>query len=144
VTEPLLLTSFLDRAGEFFGDKRIAGYHDGQRVHAYTYRDYRARTEPPLTAPPVRSEDDLAALCDTSGTTGRPKGVGYSHRALYLHTFAACLADGHAISERDTVLHVVPMFHANAWGIPFAALMTGANQVLPGAHPVPVRSGADH
>jgi long-subunit acyl-CoA synthetase (AMP-forming) len=89
VTEPLLLTSFLDRAGEFFGDKRIAGYHDGQRVHAYTYRDYQARTEPPLTGPPVRSEDDLAALCDTSGTTGRPKGVGYSHRALYLHTFAA-------------------------------------------------------
>lgn len=84
--------------------------------------------------PPV-DENDLAALCYTSGTTGRPKGVGYSHRALYLHTFAACLADGHAISERDTALHVVPMFHANAWGIPFAAMMSGADQVLPGAHP---------
>lgn len=70
-----------------------------------------------------------------SGTTGRPKGVGYSHRALYLHTFAACLADGHAVSARDTVLHVVPMFHANAWGIPFAATMAGAAQVLPGEHP---------
>ncbi|NKQ51615.1 long-chain fatty acid--CoA ligase [Amycolatopsis sp. K13G38] len=91
----------------------------------------------PLTERPSRHEDDLAALCYTSGTTGPPKGVAYSHRSLYLHTFAACLADGHAISERDTVLHVVPMFHANAWGIPFAAAMTGANQVLPGPHPVP-------
>ncbi|MCQ4121044.1 long-chain-fatty-acid--CoA ligase [Rhodococcus tibetensis] len=89
----------------------------------------------PLTDPVPRDENDLAALCYTSGTTGPPKGVGYSHRALYLHTFTACLVDGHAIGERDTVCHVVPMFHANAWGIPFAALMTGANQVLPGAHP---------
>ena len=89
----------------------------------------------PLTEPVPRDENDLAALCYTSGTTGFPKGVGYSHRALYLHTFTACLADGHAICERDTVCHVVPMFHANAWGIPFAALMTGANQVLPGPHP---------
>ncbi|MGY1637963.1 long-chain fatty acid--CoA ligase [Geodermatophilus sp. SYSU D00742] len=92
---------------------------------------------PDLDAPPAVGEEDLAALCYTSGTTGLPKGVGYSHRALYLHTFAACLADGHAISERDTVLHVVPMFHANAWGIPFAALMSGARQVLPGPHPTP-------
>lgn len=89
----------------------------------------------PLTEPVPRDENDLAALCYTSGTTGFPKGVGYSHRGLYLHTFTACLADGHAICERDTVCHVVPMFHANAWGIPFAALMTGANQVLPGPHP---------
>ncbi|MFC4948243.1 long-chain-fatty-acid--CoA ligase [Pseudonocardia sp. GCM10023141] len=90
---------------------------------------------PALTESPPRSEHDLAVLCYTSGTTGRPKGVGYSHRALYLHTFAACLADGHAISARDTVLHVVPLFHANAWGIPFAATMAGAAQVLPGPHP---------
>ncbi|MBC3192763.1 long-chain-fatty-acid--CoA ligase [Pseudonocardia sp. C8] len=90
---------------------------------------------PPLEAPPDRDEDDLAVLCYTSGTTGRPKGVGYTHRGLYLHTFAACLADGHAISARDTVLHVVPLFHANAWGVPFAATMAGAKQVLPGPHP---------
>lgn len=91
----------------------------------------------PIPAPVPRDEDDLAVLCYTSGTTGAPKGVGYTHRSLYLHTFAACLADGHAISERDRVLHVVPMFHANAWGVPFAALMSGADQVLPGPHPVP-------
>lgn len=89
---------------------------------------------PPVEAP-HRSEHDLAVLCYTSGTTGRPKGVGYTHRGLYLHTFAACLADGHAISARDTVLHVVPLFHANAWGVPFAATMAGAAQVLPGPHP---------
>ena len=90
---------------------------------------------PELTDPPPRAEHDLAALCYTSGTTGRPKGVGYSHRGLYLHTFAACLADGHAISARDTVLHVVPLFHANGWGVPLAATMVGAAQVLPGPHP---------
>jgi fatty-acyl-CoA synthase len=90
---------------------------------------------PELAEPPALGEDDLAALCYTSGTTGRPKGVGYSQRALYLHTFAACLADGHAICARDTVLHVVPLFHANGWGVPFAATMTGAAQVLPGPHP---------
>lgn len=89
----------------------------------------------PLDAPIRRDEDDLAALCYTSGTTGAPKGVGYRHKSLYLHTFAAYLADGHAISERDRVLLVVPMFHANAWGVPFAAMMSGADQVLPGPHP---------
>ncbi|GAA2851746.1 long-chain fatty acid--CoA ligase [Pseudonocardia halophobica] len=92
---------------------------------------------PAFDGEPGVREDDLAVLCYTSGTTGRPKGVGYSHRGLYLHTFAACLADGHAISAADTVLHVVPMFHANAWGVPFAATMTGATQVLPGPHPTP-------
>jgi fatty-acyl-CoA synthase len=92
---------------------------------------------PVFDGEPGVGEDDLAVLCYTSGTTGRPKGVGYTHRGLYLHTFAACLADGHAISAADTVLHVVPMFHANAWGVPFAATMTGAAQILPGPHPTP-------
>ncbi|MCZ4535355.1 long-chain-fatty-acid--CoA ligase [Gordonia terrae] len=93
----------------------------------------------PLGAPVPRADDDLAALCYTSGTTGAPKGVGYSHKSLYLHTMAACLADGHAISERDRTLLVVPMFRANAWGVPFAALMSGASQVLPGPHPTPAQ-----
>lgn len=89
----------------------------------------------PVTEFAEVGEDDLAALCYTSGTTGRPKGVPYSHRTLFLHTMAAAMADGHAISRSDTVLHVVPMFHANAWGVPFAATMVGAKQVLSGAHP---------
>ncbi|PVZ04616.1 long-chain-fatty-acid--CoA ligase [Actinomycetospora cinnamomea] len=89
----------------------------------------------PLDGPPPRGEDDLAALCYTTGTTGAPKGVGYSHKALYLHTMAAGLADGHAISRRDRVVHLVAMFHANAWGVPLAALMVGADQILPGPSP---------
>lgn len=109
---------------------------DEEEPEASGYEELLASGRPLEESPPI-GENDLAALCYTSGTTGPPKGVGYSHRSLYLHTFAACLADGHAIGERDTVLHVVPMFHANAWGVPFAALMSGADQVLPGSHPRP-------
>ncbi|MFN3514854.1 MAG: AMP-binding protein [Phenylobacterium sp.] len=71
-------------------------------------------------------------LCFTSGTTGAPKGVTYTHRASYLHTLRALQADSMAITGADTVLAVVPMFHANAWGLPFATPAAGANLVLPG------------
>jgi acyl-CoA synthetase (AMP-forming)/AMP-acid ligase II len=77
-------------------------------------------------------ERSACAICYTSGTTGRPKGVLYSHRALVLHSFMAALPDQMNISMRDTVLPVVPMFHANAWGIPYTATMVGASLVLPG------------
>ena len=77
-------------------------------------------------------ERRAAAMCYTSGTTGRPKGVVYSHRALTLHSLMAALPDAHSISGRDTILPVVPMFHANAWGLPYIAAFTGAGQVLPG------------
>src|SRR5271166_2109637 len=75
---------------------------------------------------PQLDEKTAAATCYTSGTTGHPKGVLYTHRALVLHTFALAMADVFAISERDVVLQIVPMFHANGWGIPYAAVMTGA------------------
>jgi fatty-acyl-CoA synthase len=81
---------------------------------------------------PRLDERRAAAMCYTSGTTGRPKGVVYSHRALTLHSLMAALPDAHAISGRDTILPVVPMFHANAWGLPYIAAFTGAGQVLPG------------
>jgi fatty-acyl-CoA synthase len=77
-------------------------------------------------------ENTAAATCYTSGTTGNPKGVLYSHRALVLHSFALAMADVFAISERDTILQLVPMFHANGWGIPYAAVMTGARIVFSG------------
>ncbi len=81
---------------------------------------------------PKLDENDAAMMCYTSGTTGNPKGVAYSHRALTLHSFGACHVDTIAVSERDTVMAMVPMFHANAWGLPYAATFVGAKQVFPG------------
>ncbi len=79
-------------------------------------------------------ELDAAAMCYTSGTTGRPKGVLYSHRAIVLHSFALGLRDALSIGEDDTVLPIVPMFHVNAWGLPFAAPLLGASLVFPGPY----------
>jgi fatty-acyl-CoA synthase len=86
---------------------------------------------------PRLDENCAAGMCYTSGTTGNPKGVVYSHRALFLHSLSFAMADTFGLSERDVVLQVVPMFHANGWGTPFAAIMAGAKIVLPGEHPQP-------
>jgi fatty-acyl-CoA synthase len=81
---------------------------------------------------PEPDERRACAMCYTSGTTGRPKGVLYSHRALALHSLMASTRDQMDMSMRDTILPVVPMFHANAWGIPYTATFAGASLVLPG------------
>ncbi len=83
---------------------------------------------------PAIDERQAAAMCYTSGTTGRPKGVVYSHRALVLHSLVFALPDALGISSRDVILPAVPMFHVNGWGLPFTAAMTGAKLVLPGPH----------
>ncbi len=101
---------------------------------AMDYEDLLAASENVRYPWPALDENDAAATCYTSGTTGNPKGVLYSHRSLVLHSFGLCMADSYAISARDTVLQIVPMFHANGWGIPFGAVMTGARIVLPGHH----------
>ncbi len=80
---------------------------------------------------PVIDENSAAAMCYTSGTTGHPKGVVYGHRSSYLHSMAVCTGNGMGLSFSDKALPIVPMFHANAWGLPYAALMAGADLVLP-------------
>ena len=87
---------------------------------------------------PQLEEQRAAAMCYTSGTTGRPKGVVYSHRSLVLHSLMAALPDQLGVASRDTVLPVVPMFHANAWGLPYTAAFAGAAIVLPGPRLDPV------
>jgi fatty-acyl-CoA synthase len=83
---------------------------------------------------PEIEERSAAAMCYTSGTTGHPKGIVYSHRSAYLHSMAACEGNAFGLTEHDRVLPVVPMFHANAWGLIYASLMSGATLILPDQH----------
>ena len=91
----------------------------------------------PCTHLPELTEDMPAGMCHTSGTTGMPKAVVYTHRSTYLHTMAACMVDALALSERERVLPVVPLFHACGWGLPYAAPFTGAELVLVGSDTSP-------
>ena len=108
-----------DGAGEVPDDERILDYEE--LLAAAEPVDFH-----------VADEDSAAAMCYTSGTTGNPKGVVYSHRSTVLHSLGALAADTLAVSERDTILPVVPMFHANAWGLAQAGLLAGSSFVLPG------------
>lgn len=83
---------------------------------------------------PAIDENDAAGICYTSGTTGRPKGVVYSHRSTLLHSLSIALPDYWGLCARDSILGITPLFHANGWGVPAAAMMVGANMVFPGPH----------
>jgi fatty-acyl-CoA synthase len=97
------------------------------------YESMIAKAAPAVDLPDP-DERAAAAMCYTTGTTGYPKGVMYSHRSLVLHTMGLCMVDCMGLCERDTIMPVVPMFHANAWGMPFGATMVGAKMVMPGPH----------
>ena len=96
------------------------------------YDELIAGAEPVDFTDRVADERQAAALCYTTGTTGNPKGVLYSHRSTWLHSYACLSSSVFALSERDTVLPVVPMFHANSWGLPYAAFLAGCSMVMPG------------
>jgi fatty-acyl-CoA synthase len=104
---------------------------DATRDGALDYEGLIASGDPGFEFPDL-DENAAAAMCYTSGTTGLPKGVVYSHRSTVLHSLLANQADAIGLRERDTVLPVVPMFHANAWGLPYAATLAGSKLVLPG------------
>ncbi len=134
------LLPLLERFRTAIPDATIVVMGDGQPVPEgmLDYEAFLAEAAGhPFVEPPL-DERDAAALCYTSGTTGRPKGVLYSHRALVLHTVVSAMGDAMSLRERDVILPVVPMFHANAWGLPFTATMLGATQVFPGPHLDPV------
>jgi len=108
----------------------LPGLLDGESLVA-------AATPLALAELPDLQEDQPSGICHTSGTTGMPKGVVYTHRATYLHALTACMTDALGLSERERVLPVVPLFHACGWGLPYAAPLTGADLVLVGADTSP-------
>ena len=101
---------------------------------SHSYEDYEALLQQSPSEPRYADldENDALGMCYTSGTTGKPKGVVYSHRAIALHSYSISLPDNFSISRNDTILPAMSMFHANAWGLPFAAVMQGSSLALPG------------
>src|ERR1700691_196024 len=106
----------------------------GREVHSY--EGLLAAASQSFSWPDL-DERSAAAMCYTSGTTGLPKGVVYSHRSTYLHSMAACTANGQGVGQYDRVLPAVPMFHANAWGLPYACLLAGAELIMPDKFMIP-------
>jgi fatty-acyl-CoA synthase len=110
-------------------------YSGAPVAEIYTdYEDFLAGGDPDTFDYATHAETDPVAMCYTSGTTGRPKGVVYSHRSVILHVLVTGLADFMALRSRDVLLPVTPMFHVNSWGVPYGGVMMGTKLVLPGPH----------
>ena len=125
---PLTITSILMHGSQVFGRSECVTWQgDGGR-----HTSYRQSYEWPEL-----DERSAAAMCYTSGTTGDPRGVVYSHRSTYLHALATLQNACTGASEADRQLTIVPMFHVNAWGIPFAAFMSGTTMHMPGKYMTP-------
>ncbi|PZS34530.1 MAG: long-chain fatty acid--CoA ligase [Pseudonocardiales bacterium] len=104
---------------------------DGAGKHLHSYHELLAAQPEEYDWPTDIDESSAAAMCYTSGTTGHPKGVAYSHRSVYLHSMCGCAGEVAGLTPGDRMLPVVPMFHVNAWGLPYAALMSGASLIMP-------------
>jgi fatty-acyl-CoA synthase len=136
VVDDVLLPLYRQFAGLHRFEKVIVFPFSGAEVPA-GFEDYEgllAGVDPQRFTYAEHHEDDPVAMCYTSGTTGRPKGVVYSHRSTLLHTLVASLGDFWGLRGTDVVLPVTPMFHANSWGIPYGAVMMGVKLVFPGPH----------
>ena len=133
IIDDVLLPTFEKFRKDVAFEKVIVVPYGGGSIPAefINYEELLASAPDDFTYPQL-DENDGAAMCFTSGTTGFSKGVIYSHRALVLHSLAEAMVDSFAISQQDTVLPVAPMFHANAWGLPYTCAMVGARLILPG------------
>ena len=136
IVDDILLPLYRQIATLYAFDKVIVYPFSGAPVPAgfLDYEQLLAAADPDGFVYAEHAEDDPVAMCYTSGTTGSAKGVVYSHRSTVLHTLVGCLADCWCLKSTDVVLPVTPMFHANAWGMPYGAIMQGAKLVFPGPH----------
>jgi fatty-acyl-CoA synthase len=129
-----VLLPVLGRFRNEISPRQVIVMGQGQAAEGTIDYDQLIAPELPRFVFPDLDENQALGMCYTSGTTGRPKGVVYSHRAVVLHSLVEALPDALDLSASDVVMPVVPMFHVNAWGLPFTCVMTGAKQVFPGPH----------
>ena len=136
IVDDVLLPLYLQMAPLHAFERVIVFPFSGAPVPAEftSYEAFIAEGDADGFIPAPHVEDDAIAICYTSGTTGRPKGVAYSHRSTVLHTLVGCLGDHWGLRGIDVVMPVTPMFHANSWGMPYGAVMVGAKLVFPGPH----------
>ena len=136
IIDDILLPLYRQIEHKYKFEKVIVFPFSGAQVPAefMDYESWLASTDGSHFEYGAHSEDDPVSMCYTSGTTGRPKGVVYSHRSTVLHTLVASLGDFWSLRGTDVVFPVTPMFHANSWGIPYGAVMMGVKMVFPGPH----------